>query len=74
VFAYLWHEIPNVTDRYHPGGSVLVIATCLEDAHNLILETIGAHCEALSVEPTRTWLVPDDSPREVLVFPDAGCC
>jgi hypothetical protein len=74
MMALLWHDIPHVSTHYHPGGSLLVIATCLADAHNQILESIGAHCEALTVEPTRVWPVTDDSARELFVFPDAGCC
>lgn len=74
MMAILWHGIPHVSEHYHPGGSLLVIATGLADAHNMILETIGAHCEALTVEPTRVWAVRDDSLRELFVFPDAGCC
>jgi hypothetical protein len=74
MMAFLWHAIPHVSTHYHPGGSLLVIAVNLADAHNQILETIGAHCEALTVEPTRVWTVGDSSAREVFIFPDAGCC
>lgn len=74
MMAFLWHGIGHVSTNYHPGGSLLVIATGLADAHNMILETIGAHCEALTVEPTRVWAVADYSAQELFVFPDAGCC
>jgi hypothetical protein len=73
MFAYLWYRISHVSDRYHPNGSLLVIATCLADARSLVLESIGTQCEALRIEPTRTWTVPEDSSRELFVFPDAGC-
>jgi hypothetical protein len=72
--AILWHGIAHVSTHYHPGGSVLAIATDMGDAHELILESIGAHCEALTVEPTRVWTVDESSARELFIFPDAGCC
>lgn len=74
MFAFLWHDIQHCSARYHSEGSILVIAVGVEDARKLILATIGAHCEALKMEPTRTWIVPEDSYRELFVFPNAGCC
>jgi hypothetical protein len=74
MFAFLWHAIPHVSTHYHPGGSLLVIAADVEDARALIREAIGAHCEALTTEPTRVWPVADYSAQELFIFPDAGCC
>jgi hypothetical protein len=74
VFAFLWHDIQHCSPHYHPEGSILVIAADLGDARELILATIGAHCEALNMEPTRVWTVDEPSARELFVFPNAGCC
>jgi hypothetical protein len=51
MMAIVWHGIPHVSEHYHPGGSLLVIATGLADAHNMVrrgpkrIETRHLHCE-----------------------------
>lgn len=74
MFAFLWHDIQHCIVHHHPEGSILVIAADVEDARALIREAISAHCEALKMEPTRTWIVPEDSYRELFVFLNARCC
>ncbi|TNF82083.1 MAG: hypothetical protein EP299_01805 [Acidobacteria bacterium] len=70
-----------VSDRYHPGGSLLVRAVGMEEA----IEKANAFSEALppysEKAPERkrkpNWLAIAplaDSTEDVIAFPDAGCC
>lgn len=71
--AFVWVDIDKVTDNYHPGGGLLVVAESLEAARALVAEQVRSDCAALTDEPDRQFDAVAEAPFHV-VFRDAGCC
>lgn len=70
--VFVWQELARVTDNYHPGGGLLIVATSLETAK--VLAKAHDDCIEINEEPTLVLdLVGEAEPR-VMVFQDAGCC
>lgn len=63
--TFIWERIEQLTDNYHPGGGLVIIAESLERAKTLL--------------PNITLPVPDymtdgGIEEKVFIFPDSGCC
>lgn len=77
--AYIWQNATDITDNYHSGGGVLVIAPDLERAREVFLRD-AARRGFVPSESNVLTTVPDifyriEAPDERLfLFPDAGCC
>lgn len=69
--VYVWMDIDHVSDRYHPEGSVVVVASSEEEALALVKQKVGP--PMLGGEPVGP-IELDLSVPSVWVFPDAGCC
>ena len=84
--AFLWSEPDGrVSDSWHDGGSVLIIAATVEDARAAwdahwralkpYYDADGKHwTAAVAGAPDRAWPIAGGAEPEVLVFPNAGCC
>lgn len=73
VKVFIWDSIETITDAYHDGGALLIIAENLEHAQRLWDSERGER-PLLKVlpEPTHQW--PIEASPQVMVFPNAGCC
>lgn len=71
---FVWKYVGQCTDNYHNGGGVLVIASDLDAARDLIRtrRDIPVECEAYSEAPDEDREC--EAPETVIVFQDAGCC
>lgn len=72
---YIWNSVSDLTDNYHNGGGVVVVAPSLERARKIIKENCYSEhpdkCGALTEPPDH---VIDLSEERCFIFPDAGCC
>lgn len=70
---WLFQNACHVTDSYHDGGSVMVIAETEGQVKNLLaytdVELSDADWESVRTFPTHSYV-----PAEVFLFPDSGCC
>ena len=68
---YIWENVTAVTNNYHDGGGIAVIAESREAARALLpYKKCGAHV----AEPDAEYEIAGDAAPRVFVFPDAGCC
>lgn len=69
---FIWEKLENLTDSYHSGGGLVVIASSVEAAIEL--------ARGFLVEFSDTELTPDlelnceHGEERVFLFPDEGCC
>jgi hypothetical protein len=69
VNVYVWEDLDGLTDSWHDGGGVLVVAESLDRARALIPGKGDRDYEPDLVLP-----VAGDTAERVIVFPNAGCC
>lgn len=67
--ACVWLYESGVSESYHDGGGVLVIADSVEGAKRLVPRFHNAPPVG---DPDRVWDI--DAEPEVIVFEDEGCC
>jgi hypothetical protein len=70
---WLFIEPDKVTDSWHSGGSVMVIAETEGQVKNLLAHTEVELSED-DWENVRTFPTHSYVPAEVFIFPDSGCC
>ena len=68
--VFIWSYVDNLTDNYHSGGGLVVIADNLEDAKILAMEKGVKFDDEI---PT-VYELKDIVEDKVYIFPDAGCC
>lgn len=61
---FVWQYVDGLTDNYHDGGGVVVVAESLERARQLV--------PALKDEPDRAFEVAGPAVEESLIFPDGA--
>lgn len=70
---WLFIEPQRVTNSYHSGGSVMVIAETRGQVENLLrhteVELSEDDWENVNTYPTHAYV-----PAQVFIFPDSGCC
>lgn len=72
---FIWEYCNNVTEAYHTGGGVMIIADDLETARkNWIEEEKLEDCELLTDDPDETYELNGRPENKIIIFPDAGCC
>lgn len=74
---FLFEEPEQVTDSYHSGGSVMVVASSKTSAKQLLEDYPGIILSADDWTGVREFeLAPVGSgyTPEVFIFPDSGCC
>lgn len=74
-FMFVWENVCELTNNYHDGGGVVIVANDLESARQLLKESIplNSKCNALKVDPDYVTSVTAEK-DEIFIFPDAGCC
>lgn len=76
---FIWHNTHPVTDEYHDGGGLLIVAEDLEKARQAWRDEVEGGQSYTPIKPTATDKDPDhawtvEADPTVLVFPDSGCC
>lgn len=72
--VFVWKELGQVSDSYHSGGGLLIVAKDMVHAKALAAE--HGHI-VIDIDPDLEMrLAPDsmDNEARVIVFPDSGCC
>lgn len=67
---YIWSFVGSLTDNYHSGGGVVVIAETEEKARALA----DKHGVTFNKEVPDIHELAGDIPETIYLFPDAGCC
>jgi len=79
---FIWKYVNGLTNNWHDGGGVAVVAQDLEAARKALVEG-GVHtkpkgdheaCDALTKDPDASYQLADTEEPRVFYFPDAGCC
>lgn len=76
---YIWENVSEfLTDSYHDGGGLAIVAENLPRARELFLAKATSpdkrKCEVLSRDPDELYNVDAEAKEKVFIFPDAGCC
>jgi hypothetical protein len=70
---WLFEDPERVTDSWHSGGSVMIIAETRGQVEQLLhgtrVELSEQDWEGVRIFPTHSYV-----PAEVFIFPDSGCC
>lgn len=78
--VFVWNNIDVMSESYHSGGGVVIIANDLKSARNLAKkEEVSAsettdYSDIYTTQPSRTIDVVSAEKPEVFLFPNAGCC
>ena len=67
-------EYAHVTDSYHSGGALMVIAETRGQVEHLLTAYPGVKLDEEDWENVRTFPTHSYIPTEVFIFPDSGCC
>lgn len=72
---FIWEDIDGITDMWHDGGGLVIVAEDLADAlaQWTARSEIGGTRDVLP-EPDQVYELTGESERKVFVFPNAGCC
>ena len=70
--VFVWDYVDDLTDSYHSGGGLVVVAESVEAAQSLAREVERA---SLTLpEPDAVYELSASAEPKVWVFPDSGCC
>jgi biotin-(acetyl-CoA carboxylase) ligase len=79
--VFIWKRLEQVSTNWHREGGLMVCASSLERAREIVKEKVDVEdygdpvdCDAKDLDPDITYTVTEDAEERVLVFPDAGCC
>jgi len=70
--VFIWEEVDQATDSFHPEGGVVVFAETLEKAIELANKENGCNI-ASNCEPDEIREVIGGE-EKVYIMPNAGCC
>lgn len=70
--VFIWTDLPQVSDRYHSEGGVVVIAENEDLARELANKEEG--CNISSEQKPTYSCETTNGKQQVFIFPDAGCC
>ena len=71
--VFIWDFVEKLTENYHPGGGLVVIANNEQDARIIAMEK-GV---VFSDEKPEVYKLDDEhlgSEDKIFIFADAGCC
>jgi len=74
MFIYIFESVRQVSDNWHGGGSVVVVAEDRNHAKRLIDATSFVEVTETDWEGVRFYPLEGPVKSEVFIFPDAGCC
>ncbi len=71
---FIWEYAGKVSNNYHSGGGLVVIANDIAEANELI--NADGNIDLTNSEFTNRleFEVISETTSKVIVFPDAGCC
>ena len=69
---YIWEYLDKVSNSYHSDGGVVVFADTEEEARKMANYEDGCVI-TLDKNPSHT-VKCEDVKKQVLIFPNAGCC
>jgi hypothetical protein len=64
---YIWYSLEGLTDNWHDGGGLMIVASSLEEAW----ET-NESCKGK--QPDLVYRLLGDPEENEIIFPNAGCC
>lgn len=70
--VFIWSHLSQVSDNYHSGGGVVVIAESLEEAISMANSEPGC-CIGHQDKPSCV-VECLEGEKQVFIFPNAGCC
>ena len=78
MHAYIWEYTGPVSNRWHDGGGLVIVAPTLDRAKTMWAE----HCHRLGIGDSEAADTAPDymmgtspiEPERIWVFPDSGCC
>lgn len=71
---FIWENLSKVSNSYHSGGGLVIIAEDLEEAKSLAQADGNIKFEEGELNSFKEFVVMGEATSEVIVFPDAGCC
>ncbi len=71
--AWVFENLDQVSDSWHSGGGLVVVASSVERAREMVVEN-DASIEVPNWDEAIVLRLDDDEPERIWVFPDAGCC
>lgn len=71
---YIFNDVDQLTNNYHPGGGLVVVAESLDQAIALAQADGITSLDVKEIEAVITLKLAHKTPPRVFVFPDAGCC
>lgn len=71
--VFIWHNV-EVTENYHSGGGLVVIANDEKEARDSANKVIGVNLLAEEAPDVIEYLLKDSTKPVVYIHPDAGCC
>jgi hypothetical protein len=71
---YIFEEVEFLTNSYHEGGGLVVIASDLDELKELVKVDKYIHLTESEIDSAKIFELKDSPPSEYFVFPDAGCC
>lgn len=64
---FVWEYIGGLTDRWHSGGGLMVVAETVERAREIAPGNTSG-------EPDAVYELEGEPEEKVFIFPDSGCC
>lgn len=71
---FIFSDVEQLTDRYHSGGGLVVVAENEENVKELIKDHPYIELTEVDWKYVDIYDVTTEVDSEVYVFPDAGCC
>lgn len=71
---YLFEGIDQVTNNYHPEGSVMVLAETDQHVLDQLKAFPAVQLSAEDWQSVRHFTTHNYEKPEVFIFPDSGCC
>ena len=73
MFVYVFEGVQNLTNSYHSGGGLVVVAETVEQAVQMAV-TEGVSFDDAEIADVIAYQLAAPAEPRVYIFPDAGCC
>ena len=71
---FIFEEVDKLTDLYHCGGGLVIIANNSVDAIKMIEDDANISLTEDEWNNSKSFELKYTPDREIFKFPDAGCC
>lgn len=72
--VFIFEDVEQVSDNYHAGGGILIVANNKDHAIKLIEQEDYVKVTEEEWEKVVVYELKNNEEPKVIVFPDAGCC